>query len=270
MLVSCSNCRVLAKKFGFTRGVQRFRCPSCGVTFSAFYAPRTTDGKMVRKSVEKFNQVVELLMSGETIRGTASIAGVSRGTVEHYKAQIDTSAVRCECGGTAGHRGWCASRLARSPARQRFLKRWGFGKDVAEPPLSTRVPFFCVGVLSRKTAASVRAAVPFIDGEWQPATDEEFQQIRNDVWKLKQSLGCSRCGHVSAYGCSRRCRRCVRIETLIKKMEGEIACAIPEIISEQMNSLIVQIRSVGRSPQARLLALLRRLESNGRAKTIRT
>jgi hypothetical protein len=70
-----------------------------------------------------------MLLSGESIRHIAATFSVSQGTIMRDRRALtisgDLVTAICACGRSAGHAGWCAHRLRRSPRRRSFLKNWG-------------------------------------------------------------------------------------------------------------------------------------------------
>ncbi len=80
----------------------------------------------------KSESVVELLCEGFSIRETARLARVAKGTVASILKGINEGLgwdgeppLTCACGKElVKHRGWCSDRYKRSPKRQAFMKRW--------------------------------------------------------------------------------------------------------------------------------------------------
>lgn len=70
---------------------------------------------------EIMQQMQSLFDAGNGIRATARATGLHRDTVAKYYHLGDKK--KCPCGRPMTHRGWCASRVARSPGRQRFLEK---------------------------------------------------------------------------------------------------------------------------------------------------
>ncbi|HEX5328329.1 MAG TPA: hypothetical protein VFW75_16870 [Acetobacteraceae bacterium] len=77
-------------------------------------------------SDEAASAIRQKLITGMGLRPVALEFGVAMNTVQRYRKLLVAEGVelRCQCGGPAGHRGWCAARLSRSEARQEFLKHW--------------------------------------------------------------------------------------------------------------------------------------------------
>lgn len=67
-------------------------------------------------------QMQALFEAGNGIRATAKAVGLHRDTVAKYYHLGEKK--RCPCGKPMTHRGWCSSRVARSPGRQKFLARF--------------------------------------------------------------------------------------------------------------------------------------------------
>lgn len=67
-------------------------------------------------------QMRSLFEAGNGIRATAKAVGLHRDTVAKYYHLGEKK--RCPCGKLMTHRGWCSSRVARSPGRQKFLARF--------------------------------------------------------------------------------------------------------------------------------------------------
>mgnify|MGYP001609345870 CR=1 FL=1 len=73
------------------------------------------------------SEITRRILTGHSIRAISREVGVSRGTVLRYRFLIagEIEIPHCDCGRPAGHRGWCLTRVAGSPARIEFLKKWG-------------------------------------------------------------------------------------------------------------------------------------------------
>lgn len=67
-------------------------------------------------------QMLALFEAGNGIRATARAVGLHRDTVAKYYHLGEKKS--CPCGKPMTHKGWCASRIARSPGRQKFLARF--------------------------------------------------------------------------------------------------------------------------------------------------
>ena len=124
--VFCSACNVKPSKCGHTaKGTQRYRCsnPDCRRFKIPFVFGRDRNYGNHRLDQDKLNHIVKLLQSGESIRHTAELAKANVHTVRRIHREFEI-AVACPCGEPANHQGWCKVRLARSPARQEFLRQW--------------------------------------------------------------------------------------------------------------------------------------------------
>jgi hypothetical protein len=77
-------------------------------------------------SIDKAQQLVAARLSGQSIRASAKIAGVSHPTAINRLKDVPAL---CICGASASHQGWCAHRYSESAARQRWMavhhqRRW--------------------------------------------------------------------------------------------------------------------------------------------------
>lgn len=87
--MNCQNCDGQVKKFGKDRkGNQRFRCLSCGKTFTA---TERLEGHYL--PMEKTLLVLQLLVEGNSIRSTERITGIHRDTI--INLLVETGA-KCE------------------------------------------------------------------------------------------------------------------------------------------------------------------------------
>lgn len=86
--MNCQNCKSLGKKNGKDRnGNQRFKCLSCGVTYTA---TEKLGGKNL--SADKIELCIKLLVEGNSIRSTERIANVHRDTIIRL---LETVGERC-------------------------------------------------------------------------------------------------------------------------------------------------------------------------------
>lgn len=265
---SCVKCKGTMVKAGFSRGVQRWECRPCDVRALSIYksAPCPPRSGFTRKP-EEAKRVVELLLQGESVRGCADILGVSKRFVQLTKQrEIGTQPILCRCGQRAGHKGWCGVRVARSLARQEFLKRWGVASFLASSEIENRgtVPVFCVGRLSRRTAIAIKRAAMRIEGEWRPLqTDDEYIALMNAMWRANRILGCIRCEHVSKHGASRRCRRCVHLDTVLRDIDFDMATSVSAVFADAREEVNRFARSLsqkrGLRPAQRLHMLLEKV-----------
>ena len=70
---------------------------------------------------------------GATARKVSKAAGVAKRTAVSYRAE---TVPNCPCGQPAGHKGWCAYRVERSPERQKVIKKLTRkNMDTLETPL---------------------------------------------------------------------------------------------------------------------------------------
>ena len=75
--MTCHVCQALAKRFGKDRkGNQRFRCPSCGKTFTA---QQRVEGKYL--PLDKAVPCIQLLVEGNSLRSVERITGVTLHTL---------------------------------------------------------------------------------------------------------------------------------------------------------------------------------------------
>lgn len=73
---------------------------------------------------EQRAEAAALLRNGSSLREAAEKSGLSKGTVESVRKEIvATLPLECACGEPLGHKGWCKSRLEKSPARQEVMAR---------------------------------------------------------------------------------------------------------------------------------------------------
>lgn len=65
------------------------------------------------------------IMGGFTAREAARAVGCDKNTANRCQRLLRAEGIVpiCECGKPASHRGWCAARFARSPARQDVIRR---------------------------------------------------------------------------------------------------------------------------------------------------
>lgn len=103
-----------------------------------------------------------MLLSGESIRHIASTLNVHQGTVMRDRRALTISGdlveAICACGRPAGHVGWCAHRLRRSPRRQSFLANWAGGrKPGISRPRRTKL-----ALLLAKSKPKEAASLPWI------------------------------------------------------------------------------------------------------------
>jgi transposase-like protein len=109
----CQHCN--SKQNGFGRdGMQRFLCADCGKSWQYKATTKTQEKRLAIRAA--------LQIPGSTIRSVMRELHVAKNTVE---MEIKSSGrAACECGGKAGHKGWCAFRYAKSAARQEFIREW--------------------------------------------------------------------------------------------------------------------------------------------------
>jgi transposase-like protein len=78
--MNCPECKSLPKKHGKDRhGNQRFRCLTCGKTYTA---TEKLEGKKL--SADKIELCIKLLVEGNSIRSTERIADVHRDTIMSF------------------------------------------------------------------------------------------------------------------------------------------------------------------------------------------
>lgn len=105
---------------GATETIQRYRCFSCGRTFSA---ERTIEGGN-RLHLDKALRLRHAFQQGMGTRASARYADCATGTAAVLRRQWGFVDALCACGGLATHRGWCSERVKKSPARLAFLCSW--------------------------------------------------------------------------------------------------------------------------------------------------
>lgn len=67
--------------------------------------------------------IQRLTNEGHGVRAITRLTGFSKGTVTRYRRQIG-SEIKCGCGLSHTHKGWCKFRFAHSENRQRFMAEW--------------------------------------------------------------------------------------------------------------------------------------------------
>lgn len=96
-------------RHGYERnGCPRYRCKSCGQTFTQ--GPNLQLRK--RMTIGK-----ALLAPGSTVRKVAKDCNACQKTVKKVRKILLPYLPSCPCGKPQGHRGWCAWRISRSPAK---------------------------------------------------------------------------------------------------------------------------------------------------------
>jgi hypothetical protein len=65
-----------------------------------------------------------LARRGYGIRSVARLSGLAPNTVAKYYPRDED--VRCRCGASVFHKGWCAWRVTESPERLAYLQRWAY------------------------------------------------------------------------------------------------------------------------------------------------
>ena len=87
--MTCHRCQTVAYKFGVQNGFQRYRCKTCGRTFSDIPA-RPLDSMQVEP--EKAYQVIRMLCEGMGIRACERLSGLNRRTVLTI---LETAGAKC-------------------------------------------------------------------------------------------------------------------------------------------------------------------------------
>ena len=91
--MTCQSCSVRCGRFGFNRnGMQRYRCQSCGRTFSD---PRHTLGGMYLDWKTTLS-TVRMLVEGNSLRGTARVVGIQLKTVIALLTYVGRKCVKFE------------------------------------------------------------------------------------------------------------------------------------------------------------------------------
>lgn len=116
---NCLHPYTLSK--GYTKArKKRRRCVFCGKVLTA---------GIRAKPIEKAKTIFRLYTQGVSVRNAAKETAMSTKTVVKIFGQLKRlgfDQLPCPCGQAAGHRGWCAHRVSKSPRRQDFLKTaWG-------------------------------------------------------------------------------------------------------------------------------------------------
>lgn len=89
--MTCHRCQTAAFKFGFHRGFQRYRCRTCGQTFTDL-PDKPLDN--LRVDFGKAAQVVRLLTEGCGIRAVSRLTGLHQVTVLHVLETVGFKARR--------------------------------------------------------------------------------------------------------------------------------------------------------------------------------
>lgn len=112
------------RKYGLDRHArQRYGCNVCHFRVVASCQLTIADTLTVYKP-EKLYAAQRFFQEGHSIRFTAQAVGISKRTAETYrKLLFPSTIILCSCGKPAGHKGWCAWRIALSPARQEWYAR---------------------------------------------------------------------------------------------------------------------------------------------------
>ncbi len=90
--MTCHNCRIDAKRNGKrSDGLQRYRCPQCGKT----YSDRTQFGVIGHKQIDdsKALLALQLIVEGNSLRTTHRITGLARNTILRL---VELAGERCE------------------------------------------------------------------------------------------------------------------------------------------------------------------------------
>lgn len=90
--MTCHNCRIDAKRNGKrSDGLQRYRCPQCGKT----YSERTQFGVIGHKQIDdsKALLALQLIVEGNSLRTTHRITGLARNTILRL---VELAGERCE------------------------------------------------------------------------------------------------------------------------------------------------------------------------------
>lgn len=131
-------------------------------------------------------QMQALFEAGNGIRATAKAVGLHRDTVAKYYHLGEKK--RCPCGKPMTHKGWCSSRVARSPGRQTFLARFSTVKTETEKRW-----------VNLKEANDRRADLFLVDAK------KEAERHRKELARENASLGASRLIEIVRDAIYRRC-----------------------------------------------------------------
>jgi hypothetical protein len=88
------------------------------------YAPRPKGIGNATLKPDKVDLLRQVARRGYGIRATSHLTGISVHTVAKYYPREED--IRCRCGDSASHQGWCAWRVTESPKRLAFLQRWAY------------------------------------------------------------------------------------------------------------------------------------------------
>jgi transposase-like protein len=123
----CLPCQTEMVAYGYSSTrAQRWMCPCCTRTLSSTYLSyldHASPKREIRKP-EKYEEAVRLFRAGRSVRSVAHALGIHHMTALRYRNAGVKEDVRCECGESAKHQGWCWWRYQQSPKRQEFMQRW--------------------------------------------------------------------------------------------------------------------------------------------------
>lgn len=121
-LIKCPSCGSTDTKcFGHFQSKfgksQRYRCISCGKTFS-FSAAQSRYGVKFEYRVRHplYDQIAAFLIAGKTQREARRTFNATQSTIGRIAGAIKTSIgqPKCECGRDSGHKGHCISRRTKA------------------------------------------------------------------------------------------------------------------------------------------------------------
>lgn len=120
----CVQCREKMKRCGFDRnGGQRWKCGTCNITYGL---PQFHKDKLSKPAYkpERLESARILFLQGYSIRQVMREVGLSKQTAHQYRKRSVTDDIRCQCGASVLHRGWCWWRYKQSPKRQEVVRKW--------------------------------------------------------------------------------------------------------------------------------------------------
>lgn len=122
----CIQCRIRMKRNGLSRkSAIRWMCIGCGQSVLASTRLHSSRGKTGIYKPDKYEQAARLFREGFSVRRVVALVGISKATASKYRqAALKGLDIRCACGQTTDHRGWCQWRFERSAKRKEFMKRW--------------------------------------------------------------------------------------------------------------------------------------------------
>lgn len=119
----CIGCHGPMYRYGFaSTGAARWRCRPCNITYCGTRTTRSVARGGWRIG-DRREQIARCLRNGLSIRKTQQIVKAHSETILRVKRSLGIiPAVYCGCGRVNNHAGWCAFKVAESPARQLYYQ----------------------------------------------------------------------------------------------------------------------------------------------------